>query len=83
MDVEDAGPSLTQQFVCPAVERLAGGGVLVLLVVLNGPEVSQGPHEPSEVHLVFSEGKTASCVHVANTQRSMKSEDWSFDHHSH
>lgn len=69
VDVEDACPSLTQQFVCPAVERLAGGGVLVLLIVLNRPEVSQGPHEAPEVHLVLSEVKTVSCVHIANTQR--------------
>ena len=32
--------SLTQQLVGPAVERLADGGVLALLVVLDGPEVS-------------------------------------------
>lgn len=60
MNVKDAGPPLTQQLVCPAVERLAGGGVLVLLVVLDRPEVSQGPHEAPEVHLVLSRIKTAS-----------------------
>lgn len=45
--------TLTQQLVRPAVERLAGRGVLVLLVVLDGPEVSQGSHEAPEVHLVL------------------------------
>lgn len=55
---EDAGPSLTQQFVCPAVERL-NSGVLVLLVVLNRPEVSQGPHEAPEVDLVLSKNKNS------------------------
>lgn len=66
-NVEDAGLSLTQQLVCPAVERLTGG-VLVLLVVLNGPEVSQGPHEAPEVHLVLSKIKTASSGYTADTR---------------
>lgn len=48
------GLALTEQLVRPAVERLAGRGVLVLLVVLDWPEVSQSSHEPSEVHLVLS-----------------------------
>lgn len=46
--------TLTEQFVCPAVEWLAGWGVLVLLIVLDGSEVSQGPHEAPEVYLVLS-----------------------------
>lgn len=49
---------LTQQLVCPAVERLASGSILVLLVVLNRPEVSQRPHEAPEVHLVLTTIKT-------------------------
>lgn len=48
---------LTEQLVCPAVERLAGCSILVLLVVLNGSEVSQGPHEAPEVYLVLSKAK--------------------------
>lgn len=47
--------TLTQQLVGPAVERLAGCSVLVLLVVLDGPEVSQSTHEAPEVDLVLSE----------------------------
>lgn len=62
-----AAPSLTQQLVGPAVERLAGG-VLVLFVVLNRPEVSQGSHEAPEVHLVLSKIKPASSGYTANTQ---------------
>lgn len=46
--------TLTEQLVCPAVERLAGWGVLVLLIVLDRSEVSQSPHEAPEVHLVLS-----------------------------
>lgn len=65
MKVKGAGPSLTQQLVGPAVERLAGGGVLVLLVVLDGPEVGQGPHEAPEVHLVLPTTQTASPGYAA------------------
>lgn len=44
---------LTQQLVGPAVEGLADSDAL-LLVVLNGSEVSQNPHEAPEVHLVLA-----------------------------
>lgn len=56
--MKETGFTLTQQLVCPAVERLADGSILVLLVVLNRPEVSQGPHEAPEVHLVLTTIKT-------------------------
>lgn len=58
MNMKETGFTLTQQLVCPAVERLASGSILVLLVVLNRPEVSQGPHEAPEVHLVLTTIKT-------------------------
>lgn len=69
VNVKDAGPTLTKQLVCPAVERLTGDGVLVLLVVLNRPEVSQGPHEAPEVHLILSKTKTASSEYISHTQK--------------
>lgn len=48
---------LTEQLVCPAVEWLTGSCVLVLFIVLDWPEVSQGPHEAPEVYLVLSENQ--------------------------
>lgn len=68
MNVKEAGSALTQQLVRPAVERLAGDGVLVLLVVLDRPEVGQRPHEAPEVHLILPEIKTASFEHASNTE---------------
>lgn len=56
--MKETGFPLTQQLVYPAVERLGGGSILVLLIVLNRPEVSQGPHEAPEVHLVLTTIKT-------------------------
>lgn len=63
------GATLTQQLVRPAVERLAGCCVLVLLVVLDWPEVSQSSHEAPEVHLVLSgRHKTVNKNHRAGHQ---------------
>lgn len=50
--------TLTEQLVCPAVQGLADSGVLALLIVLDWSEVSQGPHETPEVHLVLSAKQT-------------------------
>lgn len=49
--------TLTEQLVSPAVEWLAGSGILVLLIVLNWSEVSQCPHEAPEVYLVLSKNR--------------------------
>lgn len=57
--MKETGFPLTQQLVCSAVERLASSSILVLLVVLNRPEVSQGPHEAPEIHLVLTTRKTS------------------------
>lgn len=46
--------TLTEQLVCPAVEWLRRWGVLVLLIVFDWSEMSQGSHETPEVHLVLS-----------------------------
>lgn len=50
--------TLTEQLVCPAVERLAGSGILALFIVLDGSEVSQSPHKAPEVYLVLSRNQT-------------------------
>ena len=63
---------LTEQLVGSAVERLAGRVILVLLVVLDGSEVGQGPHEAPEVHLVLAE-----------TQPQNSSRLWATLKHSH
>jgi len=63
---------LTEQLVGSAVERLADRRVLVLLVVLDGPEVGQRAHEAPEVHLVLA-GKRTHPKQVDRVSQSQRS----------
>ncbi len=47
--------ALTEEFVGPAVERLARTQVFVFLVILHRTKVSQSPHEAPKVHLILTE----------------------------